>query len=177
MSLNLKVVNEPLKVDLHIHSIFSNKKDSGDLVKDGTVNNLNVLVEKLNAFKVNMAAITDHDYFSYDMYKNFKEFEGKGSLIKVLPGVEFSVGLKDDQNKIRQVHVIAIFDDSDEDKLKNIEFNVLNLKNGKIQYDLIQEQLFSESKMIEIFNRIGLNVVLIAHQKIVLHQLRLRVLI
>ena len=160
-----KIVEQPIKVDLHIHSEYSITKDSIELIGEGTKENLKKLVEKLNYYQVNMASITDHDYFSFEMYKSFKSFEGTGSLKKVLPGIEFSVGFENDKKVLKQVHVIAIFDDSDDEKLAKIETEVLPLIDGKVQYDCIKEQLFSESQMIAILRKINLNVILIAHQK------------
>lgn len=160
-----KIVEQPIKVDLHIHSEYSITKDSKELIGEGTKENLKKLVEKLNYYQVNMASITDHDYFSFEMYKSFKSFEGTGSLKKVLPGIEFSVGFENDKKVLKQVHVIAIFDDSDDEKLAKIETEVLPLIDGKVQYDCIKEQLFSESQMIAILRKINLNVILIAHQK------------
>lgn len=160
-----KIVEKPIKVDLHIHSEHSITKDSKELIGEGTKENLNKLVDKLNCYQVNMASITDHDYFSFEMYKAFKSFEGKGSLKKVLPGIEFSVGFENDKKELKQVHVIAIFDDSDDEKLKKIETEVLPLIDGKVQYDCKEKQLFSESQMIAILRKINLNVILIAHQK------------
>lgn len=160
-----RVVESPIKVDLHIHSMYSKTKDGNELIGKGTIENLPVLVRKLNDFGVNMASITDHDYFSYSMYKEFKRHEGEGSLKKVLPGVEFTLGIRVEESEIKPVHVIAIFDDSDEEKLKRIETNILDLKDEKVQYDLKNEGMLSETKLIEILKKIGLDVVLIAHQK------------
>lgn len=165
MDFNEKIVTKPVKVDLHIHSKYSITKDDNKIVGEGKEENLSILVNKLNENHINMASITDHDYFSFNMYKAFKSFEGTGDLKKVLPGVEFSVGIKDDNNEYKQVHVIAIFDDSDEKKLELIETKVLNLNDGKVKYDLKEEKLFSEGKLLEILKDIGLNTVLIAHQK------------
>ena len=59
-----------------------------------------------------MCAITDHDYFSYELYEKLKSYESKaGELEKVFPGVEFSVGFKADDNSMKPVHIICIFDD------------------------------------------------------------------
>ncbi|MGM9899741.1 MAG: hypothetical protein ACI32E_04070 [Bacilli bacterium] len=159
-----RVVTEPLKVDLHIHSYYSKHKDDLSIVKESTEKNLHILVEKLNEYNVNMAAITDHDYFSYKMYKNFQSFEGTGSLKKVLPGVEFSVGIKNETEKVHNIHIVAIFDDHDEEKIKKIE-EVLKVNNGKIDYQNGEKLFFTEEKFISILNKIGLNVILIAHQK------------
>ena len=158
-----RIVEKPLKVDLHIHSCKSITKDNQELVCNGTKENLNILVNKLKEYDVNMAAITDHDCFSYEMYSSFKAFEGKDKLYKVLPGIEFSVGIKNEKGIYKDIHVIAIFDDTDDDKIRNIE-NVMKFNNGKPDYD-IECKYYSEEKIISILNKIGLNVVLIAHQK------------
>ncbi len=160
-----KVVRSPIKVDLHIHSCFSKTRDDRKLVGEGTIENIPILVNKLNEYGVNMASITDHDFFSYSMYKELKKHEGEGSIKKILPGVEFSVGIPNEEGVITSVHVIAIFDDHDDEKLKKIESNILKLKDGKVQYDLDKDKLFSETKLVEILKNIGLDVVLIAHQK------------
>ena len=62
-----------------------------------------------------MCAITDHDYFSFDMYKALKKYEGK-EISKVLPGVEFSVRF----DGKRTIHIVTIFDDRNEDKLNRL---------------------------------------------------------
>lgn len=62
-----KVVSNGLKIDLHIHSIVSSHKD-GTKVKNNTLDNIPLLIKKLNDQNVNICSITDHDTFSYDFY-------------------------------------------------------------------------------------------------------------
>ena len=62
---DMQTLNE--SEDLHIHSSASSKKD-GNKVKNNTLDNIPVLIEKLNENGVNICAITDHDIFSYDMF-------------------------------------------------------------------------------------------------------------
>ena len=86
-----KVVKTGLKFDLHIHSVVSAHKD-GIKVKNNTLENIGVLIERLNDNKVNLCSITDHDNFSYEMYRGLKAAESMdNSILRVLPGVEFSV--------------------------------------------------------------------------------------
>lgn len=59
-----KIANNGLKLDLHIHSSESSKKD-GKKVKNNTLSNIPVLIQKLDEQGVNICAITDHDTFSY----------------------------------------------------------------------------------------------------------------
>lgn len=157
-----KIVINGLKVDFHIHSCFSNFKD-GELVKNGKIEDIGVLINNLIKHEINMFSITDHDVFSYEMYKAAKAFEGKKSIKKVFPGIEFSVGFKADNDNLKQVHVIGIFDDTNEGKIKNIE-NILP-SNIAPKYDSDTGMFFTESKFKEILEQIGLDVILIAHQK------------
>ena len=155
------IANYGLKTDLHIHSYMSAHKDK-EKVKDNTFQNLNVLVEKLEENQVNICAITDHDIFSYELYQSLKEQENKDNCImKVFPGIEFSVNFET-KTKNKTIHIITIFDDSNYKKVQLIE-KILKPINGKPKYDV--EQAFSEEKYISILKDIGLDTVMIAHQK------------
>lgn len=157
-----RIVKEGLITDLHIHSVYSKHKDVGkDYMNQNTIENISVLINKLNENNVSICSISDHDYFSYEMYNSLRSEEGKGSIQKVLPAVEFSVMMKRDSEE-KQIHVVTIFDDKDQDKIKNIE-TVLAFENGKPKYDKVNS--FSENRFIEILNEIDLNTLCIAHQK------------
>lgn len=157
----MKVVETGYKLDLHIHSVYSRGKDHGK-VSYNTLENIATLAEKLNDQKVQLCALTDHDAFNFDIYKALKEYEIKDhSILKVFPGVEFSVEFEGDAENV-VVHVIAVFDDSDESKIQNIE-NVLQGTDGKPIYD--RHMAFSEEKFLSILRNIDLDTILIAHQK------------
>lgn len=156
-----RIVYEPVKIDLHIHSAASAHKD-GKKVKDGTVENIGTLFAKLEENHVNIAAITDHDAFDYAVYDALRsKASGAKYLHKVLPGVEFTVSFATSEGD-KSVHVVTIFDDSDDEKLKGIGA-VLALKHGKPAYD--KDNAFSEAKYWELIRAIGLDIVAIAHQK------------
>lgn len=153
-----KIVKKPLKIDFHIHSHSSNHKDKG-IVTDGTIDNLPILISKLVENEVNMVSITDHDNFNYEMYKKLKEEEVKENCIKkVLPGIEFSVMI---ENKI--LHIVALFNDDDDSNLQAIQSEIFDEVANKPLYDI--ENSFSEEKFISILRKIGLDTILIAHQK------------
>lgn len=158
----MKVVETGYKIDLHIHSICSREKDKGK-VSFNTIDNISVLGEKLNANGVQLCAITDHDAFGFDMYKALKEYEDEdhSSILKVFPGVEFSVEF-DGDNESSVLHVIAIFNDEDEEKISKIS-SCLTDENGNICYD--RNMAFSEEKFIAILRDIDLDTILIVHQK------------
>ncbi|MCR5610004.1 MAG: hypothetical protein K6G26_13175 [Lachnospiraceae bacterium] len=150
-----KIVEKPIKIDLHIHSVFSSHKD-GKKVEFNTEENIPVLISKLKANGVDMCAITDHDRFNYEMYKSLKAYEGKG-LQKVLPGVEFSV--KFDGKKT--IHIVTIFDDRDEERLKCLE-ELFEKGIGKEKY--INDAYLRED-YFALLKEVGLDFIMIAHQK------------
>ena len=161
----MRIVDKYTKIDLHIHSSHSFAKD-GSLVSNGTKENIsNVLVPKLEEYGVNMASITDHNTFSFEYYLELKSHENKGnSLLKVLPGVEFDLDIE--ENSV-DTHAIAIFDDKDEEKVKEIETILNESKKAILKENHISEEnlLFKPVQIIDIFRKIGLNFVLIVHQK------------
>ena len=157
-----RIVDRALKVDFHIHSKASNHKDN-EKVKNGTLENINVLVSKLQENEVNMIAITDHDNFDYDIYSKLKEEEAKENCIqKVLPGIEFSVYICEEV-----LHVIALFNDENVEisKLQKIQSNLFDKEKNKPLYDRPDLNAFSEEKFISILRNIKLDTILIAHQK------------
>lgn len=158
----MKIVERGFKLDLHIHSIYSKGKD-GAKVRNNTIEHVPELVEKITENGVQICAITDHDAFGYDMYLELKKYESRenSSIIKVLPGIEFSVEFCTQSDKA-VVHVIAIFDDSNQEKLATIESKLCN-ETGKARYD--RDMAFSEEKFLAILKDIDLDTILIAHQK------------
>lgn len=155
-----KIIETGNKVDFHIHSIASKHKESDDCVDLSTLDNIDLLIDKLNQREINMCSISDHDNFDFDIYNRLKQEENKGSIKKVFPAVEFSVTY----NK-KVLHVITIFDDKDEAKIKKIQNEIFDTKNNKPFYDDIELNSFSENKYLNILKNIDLNVVMIAHQK------------
>lgn len=154
-----KIVSRGIKIDLHIHSEYSKAKD-GQKVAGNTLNNLPTLVQGLNNNQVEMCAITDHDNFNYELYSELKKEESKDNcILKVLPGIEFSVEFI--ENKI--IHIVTIFDDKDEDKVKNIE-EVMVRGKGASCYKKTKEA-YTKKDYFEILSDINIDFIMIAHQK------------
>jgi len=152
-----RIATHGLKIDLHIHSSESSKKD-GNKVKNNTLSNIPILIQKLNEQEVNICAITDHDTFSYSMYKTLKQAEKEeNSIQKVLPGIEFSVCFEN--NAVESViHVVAIFSDDDDEKIQCIETLLAETPpnyNGA----------YREEDFLALLRNIDINTILIAHQK------------
>lgn len=158
----MKIVESGYKIDLHIHSVYSRAKDKAK-VAFNTIENIGVLAEKLNANGVQMCAITDHDAFDFEMYKALKMYEcnDESSITKVFPGIEFSVEY-DGDNVATVLHVIAIFNDEDEQKPRCISKHLTD-ESGNVSYD--RNSAFSEEKFLSILRNIDLDTVLIVHQK------------
>ena len=155
-----KIIETGNKVDFHIHSIASKHKESDDCVDLSTIDNIDLLIDKLNQREINMCSISDHDNFDFNIYNRLKQEENKGSIKKVFPAVEFSVTY---EKKV--LHIITIFDDKDEGKIKKIQNEIFDTKNNKPFYDDVELNSFSENKYLNILKNIDLNVVMIAHQK------------
>ena len=121
------IVTELIKVDLHIHSASSVK--DGKIVSENTIENMDKLIKGLKEQNVDMAAITDHNVFDYDMYKKLKSHEGE-ELKKVLPGIEFDVRFYG-----KRIHIITIFNDINDEKIKKIPgiVNDLNFDDGDLR--------------------------------------------
>lgn len=161
-----RIVTKPTRIDLHIHSAArvvtkdKGKKELSDCDKD----HVNVLLRGLEAHGINMCAITDHDCFDKDLYFALKEREGDGCLNKVLPGIEFSVSIRADGKKPTVVHIVAIFDDRHPDLIGGIAEVVCD-ENGKPRYDDLNNGAFTEDGFAKVLRDIGLNAVLIGHEK------------
>lgn len=150
--MSSKIVDKLIKVDLHIHSAASIKDKK--IVSNNTLSNIDILIKKLNSNKVNMVAITDHNAFDYNLYHRLKKEENKGTIEKVLPGIEFDVELNNER-----VHIITIFDDSSDDKIKKIAEKI------KHPFDNSKHNAYQEKTFKDILQKIELSVLLIAHQK------------
>lgn len=154
-----KVASRGIKIDLHIHSTYSKAKD-GQKVEENTLNNVPILVQGLRDNQVEMCAITDHDTFDYDIYSELKKEESKDNCIqKVLPGIEFSVEFI--EGKV--IHIVTIFDDRDDEKVRNIQNIMINGK-GKTCYKKTKEA-YTKSDYFDILSEINIDFIMIAHQK------------
>ena len=138
------------KIDLHIHSAKSGITKTGDIAitKNSTLDNINVLIKKLNECEVNMISITDHNIFDKELYLKLKEQENYGSLKKVLPGIELDLEINGDI-----VHTICIFSDE------------INEHADIIDREFQRKEKYTLSDLGNLLANIGLDVILIAHQK------------
>lgn len=160
------IVTKPTRIDLHIHSAASTAtKDKGKKeLADCDKGHVDVLLRGLEAHGINMCAITDHDCFDKDLYFALKEREGDGCLSKVLPGVEFSVSIRAGGEDPTVIHIVAIFDDRRPELIDGIARVVCD-ERGKPRYDDPDNGAFTEDGFAKVLRGIGLNAVLIGHEK------------
>ena len=154
----MKKLNDIISIDLHIHSTYSAYKEKAGYVDNSNIDNIDILLQKLNENNINMFSITDHNRFNYELYLAIKNKIAENlfkNVYKNLPGVEFDVQIEEGKPSC---HIIAIFDDKDDEKIKNIE-DTIN-KNLIVK----QDGYYTKDDFEKILRDIGLNVVLIAHQ-------------
>ena len=145
-----------INIDLHIHSYASYYKD-GSIVDNSKIENVDKLISALEKYNINMFAITDHNRFDYELYEKLKEKIASNKIVKKnLPGIEFDVQLDE---KLPKCHIIAIFDDSDLDKLKGIPKKIKEYK------ELSKDESYTMEEFEILIKKIGLKTILIVHQK------------
>lgn len=155
------MLNRNIKIDLHIHSKASAYKEANGYVDESKIENIDVLLSKVQENNVNLISITDHNNFDYALYKKIKELINKEPYKDInnnLPGVEFDVKLEENSKVV--CHIICIFDDYDEDSICKIQSKieeVKKLEDGEDYYTL--------NEFETILYNIGVSVLLIAHQK------------
>lgn len=93
-----------------------------------------------------------------------KEREGDGCLDKVLPGVEFSVSIRTGGEEPTVIHIVVIFDDRRPELIDGIARAVCD-EDGKPRYDDPDNGAFTEDGFAKVLRGIGLNAVLIGHEK------------
>ena len=149
-----------MKFDLHIHSIASKYKESDGIVDNSTIDNAEVLLNKLDENEVGLFSITDHNRFNVGLYNKLdSEIKtGKYKNVKgVVAGVEFDVQIDSDMGKC---HIITIFD------AKNKEDNYKKIKECIDENKLEKkEDYYTRDKFESILKKIGLDVILIACQR------------
>ncbi|MDD7182752.1 ATP-binding cassette domain-containing protein [Peptostreptococcus porci] len=149
-----------MKFDLHIHSIASKYKESYGIVDNSTIDNAEVLLNKLDENEVGLFSITDHNRFNIELYNKLDSEikNGKYENVKgIVAGVEFDVQIDSDMGKC---HIITIFD------AKNKEDNYKKIKECIDEYKLEKkEDYYTRDKFESILKKIGLDVILIACQR------------
>lgn len=95
-----RVINDSSIWDLHIHSCKS-PKSSGEFQKMCVTDFIDKLLEIFSDYpELDLISFTDHNYISYDVYK---EFLARKTNINLIPGIEIDVsidGIKDSKHLV-----------------------------------------------------------------------------
>lgn len=151
------MLNSNINIDLHIHSKASEYKDHA-IVSNSTIENCSILFENLEANKINMFSITDHNRFDVTLYNKLKaEIASRdGCVSTILPGIEFDVTLNPE---MKHCHIIAIFNAKD---WGNDLGKIAKAINDNLLTDV--GDAYTIEKFENILRKIGLGTILIAHQ-------------
>ena len=130
------IINDSSIWDLHIHSCKS-PKSSGEFQNMSVNEFINKILEIFSDYPdLSLISFTDHNYFSYDVYK---EFILKQSDIAVVPGIEIDVNI---QGIKEAKHLIFYF---------NIEFDELESFAKKINSLLQNKKSIDINTLLEFF--------------------------
>ena len=164
------MLNKLIRCDLHIHSAKSSYKegnyknnDKNNICSYSNIGNINTLIEKLRKYNISLFSITDHNTYDFELYKSLSEKIKSSNDLNLLSGAECDVKLDPDK---KPAHIIVIFNASNENEMKNIEsaFNAkTNDKSG--QSNLNKDFFFNKSDFEDLLKNIGLDTILIVHQK------------
>ncbi len=66
------MINGNIKIDLHIHSAASAYKEDNEIVKNGTKENIHVLINQLLKRGINLFSFTDHNRFDNELFEFVK---------------------------------------------------------------------------------------------------------
>lgn len=149
-----------MKFDLHIHSKESEYKEVKGIVENSTVENVDVLLKKLNDNEVGLFSITDHNRFNVPLYEKLDEKIQSGVYENVkglVAGIEFDVKI---DNSMEKCHIITIFNSKNKVENYNKIQDVLNKQKLKNKADFYEKDEFEK-----ILREIGLDVILIACQR------------
>lgn len=149
-----------IKFDLHIHSYASKYKESSNIVDESTVDNADILLDKLNENEVALFSITDHNRFNVELYEKLDELMKTDLYPNVkglVAGIEFDVQIEETMGKC---HIITIFDAKNDSSNYRKISDVINQNklNGPKEY-------YTKKQYESIISSIGLDTILIACQR------------
>lgn len=150
-------------MDLHIHSYASDYKEPNyengeSIVQNSKKENIDVLLDKLIENDISLFSITDHNRYDIELYKHLCEklSKDKYSSLHLLHGVEIDTKLEEEKSII---HIVTIFNVKNEEDMKKIStiFKKFELSN--------KNKYYSKDELENILKKIGLDTLLIVHQR------------
>jgi predicted ATPase len=156
------VLNEDIRIDLHIHSIASKYKEEEGVVDNSTPDNVENLLTKLDSDenKISMFSFTDHNRFNSELYIKTKEVlrTKKYNYVKeLLAGVEFDVLLDEG---MKPCHILTIFNADTDKEYKKIENEI-----KKNHFFTNKDGFYTRKQYEDILVKIGIESILIVCQR------------
>jgi len=151
-------INNNITVDFHIHSYASAHKEVEEVVKNSTVNNLDILFQKLEENNINLFSITDHNIFDNNIFLECKKkIKSKvySQIKNIIPGIEFDIKFEEEKSKYG--HIIALFN------FKNDEIDSSHLAHV-VKNKFSKQKVYSKKEFEELLKEINLDVILISSQ-------------
>ncbi|SHI86787.1 hypothetical protein [Algibacter luteus] len=146
------------KVDLHIHTDFSNQTKPNDY--DGTFD-ISVLKSKLIKNDVKLFSLTDHNIINSKAYEDYYNSFSEGDPI-LLVGCEFDIKVKQNDGSFLTYHTLLIFNENNTIKANEISniiethfaTNGIDMKDRNLTIDQVFE-LFSSYQFFYIPHAAG----------------------
>jgi ABC-type lipoprotein export system ATPase subunit len=161
-----KIYSDWLKVDLHIHTDFSNKTKTNDYDGNFQINTLKV---KLIENQVRLFSLTDHNIINAEAYKSYYGNYAEGDPV-LLVGCEFDIKVKQDDETFLTYHTLLIFNETTTAKAEEIStiieehFADTDIKERSLTFDEIFE-LFRNYHFFYIPHAGGHKNIIDAHKK------------
>lgn len=171
------MLNKLINIDLHIHSnksaykegCYSEENDkllNFDKVKGqkicefSNINNVDLLLNKLQENNISLFSITDHNTYDLDLYETIIEKLKNFPNLNILNGVECDVQFEDNK---KTVHIIVIFNAKVGEERLRIDKCFKEFTNyGK---SLTKTFFFSRDEFEKLLKKVNLDTILIVHQK------------
>lgn len=157
-----------LKVDLHIHTDFSNQTKPNDY--DG-VFDITVLKSKLIENDVKLFSLTDHNIINSKAYEDYYNSFSEGDPI-LLVGCEFDIKVEQNDGSFLTYHTLLIFNENNAIKANEISdiiethftTNGIDMKDRSLTIDQVFE-LFSSYQFFYIPHAAGHKNIIEAHKR------------
>lgn len=161
------MLNQNIRIDLHIHSKLSSYKEGNysngrNIVEDSNINNVDKLLSMLNHEdnRISLFSITDHNHLDASLYTELYEKLSTQHYTytkNIIAGVEFDVIL--DHGK-KTCHILTYFEAKGTTDYKLIETSINSIKDIKNKNDY-----FTRDEYERILKKIGLKTILIVAQR------------
>ncbi|AKP50918.1 PHP domain-containing protein [Cyclobacterium amurskyense] len=141
-----RIYSDWFKVDLHIHTDFSNRTKQNDY--DGQFN-INTLKTKLLENDVRLFSLTDHNIINTSAYESYYDALVEEDPI-LLIGCEFDIKVRQDDSTFLTYHTLLIFDENTTEKAHELS-QIIEQHFTDKNIDT-KERCLTEDEVFELFH-------------------------